>query len=203
MAATKLWLLCILALQHIANTIQELQVRLVGVSLDRCNERPRHGTRRLRSNRRICTGLVVSTTAPHDDICRARLGALGFLVRLVTIHGDVSQLLERAENAARVAAGVRHAHLEKVLARFFGKIGLFECALGGVNIWQVHARARVAAVEDSRQSHTGFEGSHANGMDLIVDNVTILHVVDRVYNFVVAVFLVTVEILCLAAVTYT
>lgn len=201
MTAAELRLLRVLALQHIANAVQELQIRLVGVLLDGRDERPRHGTRRLRSNSRVRTRLIISATTPLNDICGACLGTLRLLVRLVAVDRDSRQFLQRAEDAARVTPSVRHAHLEEVLARFFREIGLFERSLGGVYVGQIHDGAGVATVKNGCQSNARFQGSDTDGMDLVVDNVTIRFEIDRVYDFVVAVFLVAVEILRLAAVS--
>lgn len=202
MTAAKLRLLRILALQHIANAIQELQIRLVGVLLDRRDEGPRHGTRSLRRNRRVRARLVVSATTPQDHVRWARFGPLRLLVRLVAVHRDRCELLQRAEDAARVAPGVCHAHLEEVLACFFREIRFFERALRGVYIGQIHDRARVTAVENAGHPNTGFQRGHTDGMDLVVNNMSILNVIDRVYDFVVTVVLVAIEIFCLAAMSW-
>jgi hypothetical protein len=44
MTAAQLWLLLVLALQLIANAVQQLDVALIGVLAQCCDESPGHGT---------------------------------------------------------------------------------------------------------------------------------------------------------------
>jgi len=50
MAAAELWLLSVLALQLITDTVEQLHVALVRVFLKRIDERPRHRSCRLTAN---------------------------------------------------------------------------------------------------------------------------------------------------------
>jgi hypothetical protein len=103
MTATQLRLLAILSLELITDAIQQLDVALVGILLESINKRPRHGTRGLSLDRSIgttvhqsavrhCTdslrylrSLRILGTTPHDNICRARLGAQVLLVHRITL----------------------------------------------------------------------------------------------------------------------
>jgi len=58
----------------------------------------------------------------------------------------------------------------------------------------------VARVEDGRQTNAGLKRFDNVVMDLVVDNVAVLLEVDRVDDFVVAIFLIAVGILGLPAV---
>jgi hypothetical protein len=54
MAAAQLRLLLVLALELFANAVEQLDVALVGVLAERCDERPGHGARSFATNR--CVG---------------------------------------------------------------------------------------------------------------------------------------------------
>lgn len=57
----------------------------------------------------------------------------------------------------------------------------------------------MTTVENACQPNAGSKGSDANSMDLVIDNVAVSSEIGGVYDFVVAVFFVAVEILRLAA----
>jgi hypothetical protein len=60
----------------------------------------------------------------------------------------------------------------------------------------------VARVEDGREAHTGQQRPDDDVVDLVVDNVAVVGVVDRVDDLVVAIILVAVEIFGLASVSW-
>ena len=87
------------------------------------------------------------------------------------------------------------------MAGFFGEVGLFEDALGGVDVGEVEGGAGVAGVEDGGEADAGLEGADHDAMHFVVDDVAGLAEVDGVDDFVIAVFFVAVEVFGLAAVT--
>lgn len=200
MATAQLRLLAILLLQDNTNAIQQLQIRLVGILLNRADKRIAHGARGLASNCGVGARLVVLAAAPANDIGGARLGAHRLLVRLVAVHGMLAEAHEALEHAADVAARVRHGRAEQARAGLLHQVGLFEDALGGVRVGEIEHGARVARVENARQAHAGLQGCDADGVDFVVDYVAALLEVDGVDGLVVAVVLVAVEVFGLAAV---
>jgi len=62
--ARQLRLLRVVRLEQVTNAVQQLQVTLLGVGIERCNERPRHGTRGLRGNRGIGTAKMSAISPP-------------------------------------------------------------------------------------------------------------------------------------------
>ncbi|KAG9967275.1 peptidase C14, partial [Aureobasidium melanogenum] len=161
------------------------------------NEGPRHGTSRLTSDGSIRRGLVVLATTPHDDISGRSLGALVLFIAVIAPCDLLEQAHSSTRHTANVATSIAADNAQQALAGFFGKVGLLEYTLSGIDIWQIQSGARVARVEDGSQSHTGGEILDHDEMHLVVNNVTCLAEVDRVDDFVVAVFFVTVEIFSL------
>lgn len=60
----------------------------------------------------------------------------------------------------------------------------------------------MARVEDGREAHTGQQRPDDDVVDLVVDNVAVVGVVDRIDDLIVAVILVAVKILGLASVSW-
>ena len=89
------------------------------------------------------------------------------------------------------------------MASFFGEVGLFEDALGGIDVWKVERGAGMAGVEDCGQADTGLEGLDEDAVHVVVDDVTGNSEVDGVDDFVVAVVFVAVEIGGLSSMTCT
>ena len=115
--------------------------------------------------------------------------------------GSLGESEHGAGDTTHVATGVGSEGGQEAGAGLLGKIGLLENALGAVHVGQVHDGARVAAVEDGRQTDTGLQWLDDVEMDLVVDNVPIGLEVDRVDDLIGAVLLVPVEVLGLAAVS--
>lgn len=203
MTAAQLRLLRILGRQLIPNAIQQLHIALLRILLHGRDERPAHRARRLRGNRRVRTRLVVLAARPHHHVRGARLGRHGAVVRLVPVGGLLDEAHEVGRHAAHVAARVRRDDGEEALARFFCQVGLFEDALGGVDVGQVEGGAGVAGVEDGGEAHAGGEGGHHDAVHFVVDDVADLAEVDGVDDLVVAVGFVAVEVFGLASVSYT
>lgn len=118
-----------------------------------------------------------------------------------TTKGSLGEPKHAAGDAAHIAAGVGGKGGQEASAGFLGEVGLLEYALGAVHVREVHDRARVAAVEDGRQTDTGLQWLDDGEMDVVVDNVAIGLEVDRVDDLIGAVLFVAVEILGLAAVS--
>ena len=68
MAAAQLWLLGILALELVPDAVQQPDVALLRIFLQRGNEGPRHGARRLTGDLGVLGCLVVFAAGPHDDV---------------------------------------------------------------------------------------------------------------------------------------
>lgn len=145
-------------------------------------------------------GLIISASRPHNDVGRRRAHRLCHLGGTVTLVGRLGEAKDGARHAADIAPRVGSQGAEKTLARLLGQVGLLEDAFCGVDVGQVHGRGRVARVENGRQSDAGAEGPDDEGVDLVVDDVTVLLVVDGVHHLVESVVFVTVQVLGLAAV---
>lgn len=148
MTTAQLRLLRILALQLIPDTIQQLHIALLRVLLQRCDKRPRHGTRRLPRNLRVLARLRILAAGPHDHVGRTRLGLFVPLVGRVAGGCFFEEAHGGGGHASHVAAGVCGDDSEEALAGFFGEIGFFEDALGGVDVGKVECGSGVAGVED-------------------------------------------------------
>lgn len=59
----------------------------------------------------------------------------------------------------------------------------------------------MAGVKDGSETDTGEERPDGPGVDVIIHNVAVLLVIDGVDDLIVAIILITVEILCLTTVT--
>lgn len=118
-----------------------------------------------------------------------------------TTKGSLGEPKHAGGDAAHVTAGIGGKGGQEASAGLLGEVGLLEHALGAVHVRKVHDRARMAAVEDGRQTDTSLQWLDDVEMDLVVDNVAIRLEVDRVDDLVGAVLFVAVEILGLAAVS--
>lgn len=148
MTTAQLRLLRVLALQLVPDTVQQLHVALLRVLLQRRDEGPRHGTRRLAGDIRILRRLRVLAAGPHDDIGGRRLGFLVALIDCIAGGGLFEEAHGGIRNASHVATSVGRDDAEEALAGFFGEVGFFENALGGVDVGQVEGRPGMAGVED-------------------------------------------------------
>lgn len=202
MTTAQLGLLAVFLLQDYANAVEQLQIRLVRVLLDCCNERIRHGTRGLTSNGGIGARLIVLTSAPTDDISRACFGAHCLLVGLVPVHGLLAEAHQTLEHASNVTPRIRHGRAQQTLASFFHQVGLFEGTFGGIHVGKVENRARVTRVEDAGETNARAEWSDADRVNLVVDDVAALLEVDGINHFVIAIIFVAVEVFGLPTVTY-
>ena len=203
MTTAQLRLLRILSLQLIPNTIQQLHIALLRILLHGRNKRPAHRPRRLRRNRRIRTRLVILAPRPHHHVRGARLSRHGAVIRLIPVRGFLDEAHEVARHAAHVAARIGRDDGEQALPGFLGEVGLFEDALGGVDVGEVQGGAGVAGVEDGGEADAGLEGGHHDAVHFIVDDVADLAEVDGVDDLVVAVWFVAVEVFGLASVACT
>jgi len=222
MTARQLRLLGILGLKHITDAVEQLDIALLGVRLESRDESPGHGTRGL--GRDSCVGtaelnesvsltytkakkgnsrsLIILATTPHNDIGGRGLGPLGILIGLIaTSKHRLGDSEYAAGDTPHVTAGVRANGAEKTRAGLLGEVGLLENTFGAVDVGQVHDGARVAAIEDGRQTHSSLERLDDVVVDFVVDDVPVCLVVDWVDDFVVAIFLVAVEVFGLAAVS--
>lgn len=155
MAAAQLRLLGILPLQFLPDAVQQLHVALLRVLLQRRDESPRHGARGLARDVRILRCLRILATGPHDDIRARGFGLFVALIRGVAGCGFLEEAHGSRSHAADVAAGIRRDNAKQALTGFFGQVGLFEYALGGIDVGQIEGGARVAGVEDGGQADTG------------------------------------------------
>ena len=201
MTTAQLRLLRIFTLQLIPYTIQQLHIALLGILLQRRDKRPRHGPRRLARNLRVLAGLRIFTARPHNHIGGTRLGLFVPLVGGVAGGCFFEEAHGGGGHASHVAAGVGGDDAEEALAGFFGKVGFFEDALGGVDVGEVESRSGVAGIEDGGEADPGLEGADHYAVHLVVDDVAGYTEVDGIDDFIVAVFFVTVKVFSLTAVT--
>jgi len=231
MTAAQLRLLAVLCRELVAYTIEQLDVALVGILLQRSDKSPRHGARGLAANGCISPvrkkekprqqkllhtsccwkggvwvwglhlrSLRILGPTPHDDVCGTRLGAQVLLVDGVALGDLLEETRGARDHAADVFARVRRDDAQQALARFLGQVGLLDDARGRVDVGQVERGARVARVEDGGQAHARLQRLYHDTVHLVVDNVPCCPEVDGIDDFIVAVVLVTVEVLGLAAV---
>ena len=81
--------------------------------------------------------LIVFTAAPHDNVGGASLGAQIPLVHIVAGGGLFEEAHSSRGHAAKVATRIGGDDAKQALTGLFGKIGLFEHALRGVNIGKI------------------------------------------------------------------
>ena len=148
MTRAQLRFLRVSAGEFVPDTIQQLHVTLVRILLERCDKRPAHGAGCLAANIGILARLGVFAAAPHDDVCGGGLCLFCALVACVARGGLFDEAQGRAGDAADVAAGVGGHDGEETRASLLGEVGLFEHALGGVDVREVEGGAGVARVED-------------------------------------------------------
>ena len=203
MTAAQLRFLRIFLLQILPDGIKQLHITLLRILLEGRDERPTHRPRRLAANIRIGTSLRILTATPHDNIGRTRLRPSCLLQTLIALCSLFEETHGCRSHAADIAAGVGGYEAEEALAGFFGQVGFFEDALGGVDVGEVEGGAGVAGVEDCGQADAGGEGHDEDAVHFVVDDVAGLAEVDGVDDFVVAVIFVAVEIFGLAAVACT
>lgn len=226
MTAGELRLLRILSLEHIADAVEQLHVALLGIRLNGGDKGPRHGSRGLGRDCRVgperivsiffflvphtpklkslkgkdgnIRSLIVLATTPHDNIGRRCLCPLGALIGLIAAAkrclGDGEQA---AGHASNIATSIGANSRKQTLTSLLGKVGLLDDALGAVDIGQIKNGARVAAVKDGSQSHTGLEGLHDDIVNLIVDDMADGLEVNRVDDLIIAVVLIAVGIFSL------
>ena len=82
-------------------------------------------------------GLAVFASGPHDDVCWRRLGLFCSFESFFAGGGFAEELHRCRCNATHVAASVGGNNAEQALSGFLGEVGLFEHALGGVDVWEV------------------------------------------------------------------
>lgn len=145
--------------------------------------------------------LVILAARPHDDISRRGTRISGLLVSVVTPICRFGKLEDGAGQAAEVTGGIGLDGIKQTSTSLLGEVGFLQNTLGGVDVWQIHDGSGVAGVEDGRETNTGQQGLHNVEVDLVVDNVAVLLMIDRVDDFVVAVILVAIEIFRLTSVT--
>lgn len=201
MTTAQLRLLRIFTLQLIPYTIQQLHITLLRIFLQRCDESPRHGPCRLARDLRVLTRLCIFTARPHDHIGGTRFGLFVPLIRGVAGSCFFEKAHGGGGHASHVAAGVGGDDAEEALAGFFGEVGFFEDALGGVDVGEIEGGSGVAGIEDGGEADAGLEGADHDAVHLVVDDVAGYTEVDGVDDFIVAIFFVAVEVFCLAAVT--
>lgn len=193
MTRTQLRLLLIIPrIQLLTNTIQQLHITLLRILLQTLDKRITHRPRRRAANLRIRTRLCVLTATPHDHVRRARLGTDVPLIRIASLGCLLEKTHGRARHSAEVAAHVGRGHAEEAFAGFFGQVGLFENALGAVDVGQVEGGAGVAGIEDAGEADARSKGADHDLVHLVVDDVADGAEVDGVDYFVVAVFFVAV-----------
>lgn len=148
MTTAQLWFLRILALQLITNIIQKLHIALLRILLQRRDERPRHRSCGLTPNLRVLGSLRILTARPHNDVRRRSLSLFIALISSVAGCGFLEETHGRRCHFSDIATSVRGDDTEETLTGFFGEVGLFEDALGGVDVWEIEGRAGVAGIED-------------------------------------------------------
>ena len=200
-AAAQLWLLGILALELVPDAVQQPDVALLRVFLQRGNEGPGHGARRLTGDLGVLGCLVVFAAGPHDDVRGGRLGDFVLLVDLVPCGGFLEEAHGRRSNPTNVSPSVLRHDRKQTLAGLLGQVGLLENTLGRVYVWKIECRARVTGVKDCGKAYAWHEGLHQDAVHFVVDDVAGHSKVDRVYNFVITIIFVAVEIRCLPTMT--
>ena len=153
MTTRQLRFLRILVHQDISDTVEQLDIALLRIVPQSCDESPGHGTGGLTSHSGVCRSLAVLASTPHDDIGSAGLCAEVVLVDGVAPRGFLEQTHGGAGYAAKVASGVARNDSQQALAGLFGEVWFFEDALCGVNIWKIEGGPGVARVEDSCESY--------------------------------------------------
>lgn len=139
--AAQLRFLLVLALELVADRVEQLDVALVRVLAQRRDEGPRHGARGFAANRRVGARLRVLGPGPHDDIGGRRFGPQVLLIHVVAGRDFLEERGGSRKHAADVVARVGRDDAEEALAGFFGEVGLLEDALRGVDVGQVESRA--------------------------------------------------------------
>lgn len=109
---------------------------------------------------------------------------------------------QAASHASNIATSIRANGLKQTLTSLLSKVRLLDHALGAVNVRQIKNGARVAAVKDASQAHTGLERLHDGKVNLIVDDVAGRLEVNGVDNLIEAVFLIAVGIFSLSTMAY-
>jgi hypothetical protein len=104
-------------------------------------------------------------------------------------------------HTAKITLTIGRYNTKQTLTSLLGEVGLLENTLCGIYVRQIQSGARVARVEYSCQSYTSLKWPDHNSMHLIVGNVTDLAEIYRVDDFIVAIRFITIQILCLSAVT--
>lgn len=143
--------------------------------------------------------MIVPAAAPHDHVGGRRLGTLGLLIRLAAPQRRLGKAQYGACDSPDIAAAVVADSLEQTLPCLLGKVGLLEDTLGAVEVWQVQDGARVAAVKEGRETHTGLQRLDHMVVDFVVDDVACPLMVDGVNDLVVAVLLVAARVFGLPA----
>lgn len=145
--------------------------------------------------------LIVFASRPHDDVSGRSPRLDGLLVPRVSSESGLGEAEYLLSDASHVTRGVGGHGAQETLAGLGRQVGLLENTLGGVEVRQVETGARVARVEDGRQSDTGLERLHNHVMKVVVDDVARVLVIYRVDNFIVTVLLITVFVLRLSTMT--
>jgi hypothetical protein len=142
-------------------------------------------------------GLVILAARKHDDVGRRGLGSNGFLMGGVSLSGFLEEPHDVVGDAGQIALAVGRDSVQEPLASLLGKVGLLYDALRRVDVGEVESCARVARVEDGSEAHACLEGPDHDSVHFVVCDMAVLAEIDRIDDFVVAVGLVAVEILCL------
>ena len=116
--------------------------------------------------------LSIFAATPHHHICRARLGLLVFLVRLLASGGLLEEAHGRACHAAHVATSIRTNDTKQALTCLLGQVGLFEDPLGAVDVGEIESGAGVAGVEDGCQTDPRLKGLDHDAVHFVVDDVS-------------------------------
>jgi len=117
-------------------------------------------------------------------------------------RGLFEEAHEVGGNAIEISVAVGRYDAKQALAGFLGEVGLLEDALGRVNVGEVEGGSRVAGIENGRQTHSALERPNHDSVHLVVGDVADLSEIYRIYDLVVAVILVSVEIFRLSTVTW-
>lgn len=143
-------------------------------------KRSHQRTSRTSRNLRVRTRLRVLTPTPHDHIRGTCLRPQIPLIRILSLRRFFEEAHCCAGNPAVVARHQPRGDSEEAFAGFFGKVGLFENTLSGVDVGEVESGARVAGVKNAGEADAGGEGLYQDPVHFVIDDVADLAEVERV-----------------------
>ena len=121
-------------------------------------------------------------------------------MRLFAAGGLLEEAHKVRAHAAKIALAVGRDDTQQALASLLGQVGLLENTLCRVDIRQVKRGAGVAGIENGSEPYATDKRLDHDAVHLVVGDVAVLTEIDGVNNFVVAVGLIAIEVLCLTAV---